>query len=164
MRKAFLLPIAMAMALSGCGMVAGSVEVGDEIDQRIDDSIAEMMATTTTLDAFGHSDEDLPEFPGSMDSLALGNTAWALVLGVSEARLDPALETADLAARAAGYSPRLTDCDNGEIAALELPGDRTYYLVSVYFSTETAVRAAEEAFSARGIGSTVARVEVDCID
>lgn len=152
------------LAMSGCAVVADSVEVQDEIDQRIEESISEVMATSTTLDALGGSGEDLPEFPGSMDNLELGNSAWALVLGVSEAKLDPAMETAFLAATSAGYSPRLTDCDNGEGLALDLPDDRTYYFLAVYFSTETAARAAEDAFSARGIGSTVARVEVDCID
>ena len=152
--------IAALLLVSGCAVVADSVEVQDQIDR----SIEEALATTTTLDPSGAVGQDLPEFPGSMDEIALGNTAWALVLAASEGRFTPELETALLAAGNAGYSPRLTDCDNGELDALGLPTDRRYHTVSIYFSTETAVRAAEDAFSARGIGSTVARVEIACID
>lgn len=77
---------------------------------------------------------------------------------------DPALEAAQEAAAAAGYSTGPTDCDFGAGEALGRPEDVSTVSVSVYLETEADAQAALLAFEARGVSGVVGTVLTYCLD
>lgn len=110
-------------------------------------------APTTTLPPFPPSLTDLPDPPD----------VWSVVLAGSAGLDDPVLAQAVADADAAGYFVGPTDCDEGAAEAIGMAGNGVY-TITVYLNSEAEAMAAAEAFAARGVEATVARVTLFCLD
>jgi len=121
------------------------------------------MAVTTTTTLAVTTSIELPPFPPGRTELEHGGDAWAVVLAAAEDFDDPALDAAQAAAGAAGYTTGATDCDFGAAEILGMPEGR-YATVSVYLRSEADADAALEAFRARGVDGAVGVVQTFCLD
>ena len=105
---------------------------------------------------------EIEGFPEDSTPQCQGCEIWATILAAAPTLDHPALVAAVDAAHAVGYAVGQTGCDEGAAAAAGAPaGSLT---VSVYFGTEADARAAQAAFSARDVPSTVALVRTFCLD